>query len=160
MTTKFLTDVNGSPYIGTTVPLNMSDRNHVSLSGLLKIVEDRKLITDFGACNRNLLKRNAGEYHITVFNVMEWNKGRIHGDVIGELVRTPDFRYLGVGSISDGERTTYFIPVESAILDSIRESYGYEKRHMHITIGFTSKDLFHAPKNVANIYETADVMSQ
>lgn len=160
MTLKFLTDINGSPYVGMKVPLHMWDRNHVSLCDLLCVAEDGILIPGFDQFNCNLLIRNSGEYHITVFNVMEWSKGVIRHDVIGELMSTADFRYLGIGSISNGDRTTYFIPVESALLDSIRAAHGHEKRDMHITIGFTHKDLFHLPKKTANIYESVDIMTK
>ena len=100
--------------------------------------------------NTKLLERNHNEYHITVFNVQEYSN-MINKCVLDDLVESKhdytDIVFNGVGSISKGDLITYYILVESKQLDKLREDYGFDKKHFHITVAFNKKDLFHLPKD-------------
>jgi len=106
-------------------------------------------ISDFDKYNEKLLARNHGTYHITVFNVMECQKNidclHYAGTTIDDVV------FKGVGSIEKNEQTTMFVVVNSDTIQKIRCDAGFADKDLHITVGFTDKDLFHARKNECNV---------
>ena len=150
---QYIKDVIGNPYIGFVVPLNMHDKFDVSLMDMLGIAETQ--IPDFALCNTNLLTRNHGVYHITLFNVMEM-KLKTNADInkfIGYKYGSHTFQYKGIGSITKGDKSTYYVVVESYEMNIERNIVGLPSRDLHITIGFTHKDLFTERKNVPNFYD-------
>ena len=149
---RYIKDVICNPYIGFVVPLNMCDRFGVSLMDMLSIAE--KQIPDFTQCNANLLARNHGVYHITMFNVMEMKLKAVTGIKIDESIRYGShmFEYKGIGCITKGDMSTYYVVVDSDEMNIERNIVGLPSRDLHITIGFTHKDLFTERKNVANFY--------
>lgn len=149
---QYIKDVIGNPYIGFVVPLNMHDKFDVSLMDMLGIAETQ--IPDFALCNTNLLTRNHGVYHITMFNVMEMKLKEVTGIKIDESIRYGShmFEYKGIGSITKGDMSTYYVVVDSDEMNIERNIVGLPSRDLHITIGFTHKDLFTERKNVANFY--------
>jgi hypothetical protein len=149
---RYIKDVIGNPYIGFVVPLNMPDKNGMTLLELLATAWDT--IPDFPDSNTNLLVRNHGVYHITMFNVMEMKQKTITDIKIDELIRYGShmFEYKGIGSITKGDMSTYYVVVDSEEMNIERNIVGLPPRDLHITIGFTHKDLFTERKNVANFY--------
>jgi len=143
-------DINNNTYIAIDIELNMLDKNGISLFDMISIADDK--ITDFERCNMNLLERNSGSYHITIFNVMECGKYYIDKDIIGKTYNSNDLEYKGIGSISKDNNTTYFVVVESEAINANRTDMGLKKRDLHITIGFTQKDLFNERKTNTNVY--------
>lgn len=156
MNINVLEDVNKAPYIGIDIQLDTYDVNYMMFSDLLDIAKYE--IPDFGKCNENLLQRNSGKYHITLFNVMECGKYYIDKDILDKTYSNADFEYKGIGSISKGNESTYFVVVKSDAFNANRIAMGLKERDLHITIGFTKKDLFNEKKNTTNIFKSIKLM--
>lgn len=151
MKLKFLKDILGQDYIGLDVDPTIPDKNGLTLNDILGIGYEE--IPVFDLLNNNLLNRNSDTYHLTVFNVMEYtSRKNFNTDIIGNEIKSEQIEYKGIGSISQGEKTTYFVVVDCPILNDIRYLYGYNSKDLHITIGFTHKDLFNAPKTTPNVW--------
>lgn len=100
--------------------------------------------------------RDHGHYHITVINVMEYNK-LCKDKGIDKFVNSlddvfnyecDDIKLIGVGTATRGENRTYFVVVNSESLQEIRKKYGLPEQDFHITIAFKYKDVFGVPKNI------------
>lgn len=145
---KYLVDVLGKNYLGLEIPNNVIER---FLEKLMEIVgyDEYELLT------YNQQKRDNNKYHLTLINVMEFNK--LSNEIgMSKFINSLDkiFNYeiddlslKGIGSISDNINITYFIVCESDKLDAVRERYNLPKRDLHITIGFNKKDVFSKRKN-------------
>jgi hypothetical protein len=151
MILQFLLDVFSKVYVGIDVGLTIPDRNGLTLNDMLERAAVD--IPNFSECNQNLLNRNSGKYHITVFSVMEYSQHKVDPDIIGSNYDNTKFEYKGIGSISKGDMTTYFVVVDSDAINAVRVDAGYPVKELHVTIGFTHKDLFHEPKSVTNVFE-------
>jgi hypothetical protein len=110
---------------------------------------------DFEVYTKNQKNRDHGSYHITVINVMDYNKLSKEMGVdkfINSLepifkYEIDDLKLLGIGTATKNENRAYFIVCESEKLESIRNRYNLPKHDFHITIGFKWKDVFGVPKN-------------
>lgn len=143
MKLEILKDVVGNDYVGINIPSNQVSRYLSLMNG------------DFKPFNEKLLERNSGHYHITVFNVMECQANPNHLKRAGLKIEDNDVVMTGVGSIEIEKKgeimKTFFIPIYSPFLNDLRSQLGLKEKDLHITIGFTHKDLFHARKNECNI---------
>lgn len=100
-------------------------------------------------------KRDRGSYHMTIINVMDFNKlsKNIGHDKflkeISELFKyqIDDIKMMGVGKAQRNENAAYFIVCRSEKLDAIRKRYGLKEHDFHITLGFKWKDVFGVRKN-------------
>ena len=133
-------DVLGNTYIG----LHLMQDN---IDMFLKFAHDN--IVNFKFLNDNLLKRNNGNYHVTAFNVAECQKNPLI--IYLKDIDINDLKMIGIGSISKNDNTTFFIVCQSVTINKMRLSLGLDFRDLHITIGFTKKDLFHMGKSNCNI---------
>lgn len=156
MILQFLRDIFDAHYVGIDVELMTPDKNGLTLNDMLERAAID--IPNFSECNENLLNRNSGKYHITVFNVVEWNQHKVNPDIIGSTYDSSKFEYKGIGSISKGDMTTYFVVIHSDAINAVRVDAGYPKKELHVTIGFTHKDLFHEPKSVTNVFEIKKIL--
>lgn len=147
-TLTVLKDINNASYLG----IKLTPKDTLLLQHFLDIANVE--IDNFDALNQKLLKRNNGDYHVTVFNVMDYNIN--FQDNIGlhylQGLQIHDLKMLGIGSINKNDMYTYYIVCQSDTIDKIRLTLGYSVKDLHITIGYTDKDLFHARKNVCNIF--------
>lgn len=143
-----LKDVLGNNYLGLDIPVSVVQPHLNELRDILG--ED-----DYAKFTENQIKRDGGHYHITVINVMDYNRlSKQMG--IDRFVNSldPIFNYeiddlelLGVGSAQKNENTAFFIVCNSDKLDAIRTRYELQKQDFHITLGFDKKDVFGVPKN-------------
>jgi len=135
MKIEILKDSIGGEYIGFNVDKSIIQKH------LDKMVE-LGLTTEI----ENQQKRDSNKYHITLFNFKNY-KEYLHlvGMDVNDVVILD-----GIGSISDNKSTTYFIPVES---NTIKE---YTDKDLHITIGFSIKDVFNQRKK-RNKMENIDI---
>jgi hypothetical protein len=141
-------DVLGNNYLGINFYI---ETVQPFLNELKEIIgeEDFEIYTD----NQN--KRDRGNYHMTLINVMEYNKiCKEEGmdkfvNSLGDIFKyeIDDLKMMGVGTATKNENRTYFIVCESDKLDAIRTRYNLPKRDLHITLGFKWKDVFGVPKN-------------
>ena len=143
----YLKDSTGQNYLGINIPSDIVDpfRNEL----------ETHLGADCELFINNQQKRDAGHNHITVINVMEYNR-LCKEEGIDKFINSlePIFKYeiddlefSGVGTAAKNDNKTFFIVCESDKLDAIRTRYNLPKQDLHITIGFNPKDVFGVPKN-------------
>jgi len=150
MKLQFIQDVLGQYYIGIDIDPSIPDKNGLTLNDLLEVAYHE--IPEFGKYNDNLLNRNSNQYHITVFNAADYGTNKIQDNIIGTEITQDKIEYVGIGSISQLIKTTYFVVVKCPYINDIRYSHGFKDKDLHITIGFTHKDLFNARKDFPNIW--------
>lgn len=143
-----LRDVIGNNYLGIDLPTTIVQPY---LNELREILGDN----DYETFTENQIKRDGGHYHITVVNVMDYNRlSKQMG--IDKFVNSldPIFKYtiddlklLGVGRAQKNENTSFFIVCQSDKLDAVRERFNLPKQDFHITLGFKWRDVFGVRKN-------------
>lgn len=144
----YLKDSIGNNYLGISIPNGLVEP---FLNELKEIIgeDDYKIYTS------NQQKRDHNNYHVTVINVMEYNK--LSKDLgmdkfINSLepvfkYEIDDFRMLGIGTAERSGNRSYFVVCDSEKLDAIRTRYNLPKHDFHITLGFKHKDVFGVRKN-------------
>lgn len=143
---EYLKDIVGNNYIGVNI---YSDIVTPYLSQLEELLED-----DYDTYITNQSNRDHGKHHITVINVMEYNK--ISKEVgfdkfINSLEKYFDTEFeinlMGVGTAERNENRTYFVVVKSDDLQELRKIFSLPEIDLHITLGFKWKDVFGVRKN-------------
>lgn len=145
---QYLKDTIGNNYIGIQVP---NGTVTPFLNELKSIIGD----DDFKSYTDNQQKRDHGDYHITVINVMEYNalsKSMGIDKFINSLepifkYEIDDLKMMGVGTAAKNENRSYFIVCQSDNLEAIRDRYELPKLDFHATLGFNFKDVFGVRKN-------------
>ena len=145
---QYLKDTIGNNYIGIQVP---NGTVTPFLNELKSIIGD----DDFKSYTDNQQKRDHGDYHITVINVMEYNalsKSMGIDKFINSLepifkYEIDDLKMMGVGTAAKNENRSYFIVCQSDKLEAIRDRYELPKQDFHSTLAFNFKDVFGVRKN-------------
>lgn len=145
---SYLKDRLGNNYLGIDVPYEIVEPYLTKLEEILG-KENYHIFT------KNQQQRDHGNYHITVINVMDYNRLSKELGVDNfvnslELVfdfEIDDLEMLGVGQAVKETNTAYFIVCQSDKLDAIRTRFNLPKQDFHVTIGFNPKDVFGVPKN-------------
>lgn len=144
----YLKDTIGNNYLGIQIP-------NGSINPFLNELKDIIGEDDFKTYTENQQKRDHGDYHITVINVMEYNalsKSMGIDKFINSLepifkYEIDDLKMMGVGTATKNENRAYFVVINSDKLDAIRDRYELPKQDFHITLGFKFKDVFGVRKN-------------
>ncbi len=144
----YLKDILNNNYIGIKIP------NEI-VQPYLNFLKEEIGEDNYALYTENQQKRDRGDYHITVLNVMEFNK--LNKELgMDKFVNSLDavFKYeiddlklKGVGTATKNENRAYFIVCESDKLNAIRTRYELEPRDLHVTLGFQYKDVFGVRKN-------------
>ena len=145
---EYLKDFIGNNYVGVNIYHNEA---LPFLNKLKTILDD-----DYEEYLQYQQERDHGQHHITVINVMEYNKlakelgmsnlvNRV--EKIFEFEFT-DLKFMGIGTAERGGNRTYFVVVQSDQLQAARKSLGLPEQDFHITLGFKFKDVFGVRKNV------------
>lgn len=144
----YLKDILNNNYIGIKIP------NEI-VQPYLNFLKEEIGEDNYVLYTENQQKRDRGDYHITVLNVMEFNK--LNKELgMDKFVNSLDavFKYeiddlklKGVGTATKNENRAYFIVCESEKLNAIRTRYELEPRDFHVTLGFQYKDVFGVRKN-------------
>lgn len=141
-------------YLGIEIENSQIDSNNLQFSKILHVAESIPMIQNFAECNKRLLERNRDKYHITIFNAAECAKfPSLLINATGLLVKDSSITFKGIGSISQDDMTTYFIVVYSPVINKLRTDANLPEKDLHITIGFTHKDLFKSRKNEPNLIQ-------
>ena len=144
----YIRDILNNNYIGIKIP------NEI-VQPYLNFLKEEIGEDNYALYTENQQKRDRGDYHITVLNVMEFNK--LNKELgMDKFVNSLDavFKYeiddlklKGVGTATKNENRAYFIVCESDKLNAIRTRYELEPRDFHVTLGFNFKDIFGVRKN-------------
>jgi hypothetical protein len=144
----YLKDTIGNNYLGIKFDKSVVDPFLNKLKDIL--TED-----EYRVFTENQQKRDHGSYHMTVINVMDYNRlsKEIGTDTFVnslEIVfdtEIDDLQMLGLGTATKNENRAYFVVCKSEKLNIIRERYELPEHDMHITLGFKWKDVFGVRKN-------------
>lgn len=151
----YIKDSFDNNYIGIDITPNIV---YPFLNSLKEILGDKK----YNEYHKSQQDRDNGHYHITVINVMEYNK--LTKDMgIDKFVNSleavfnydfNDVKLMGLGTAEKNGNRAYFVVVDSDDLQEVRKKYGLTNHDFHITIGFLYKDVFGVRKNeVMKIYD-------
>lgn len=143
-----LKDVIGNNYLGLEIPVGL-------VQPFLNEMKDILGEEDYNIFTENQIKRDGGHYHITVINVMDYNRLSKQMGIdkfvnsLDPIFKYPidDLRMLGVGRAQKNENVAFYVVCNSEKLDSIRTRFELGNQDFHITLGFKWKDVFGVPKN-------------
>lgn len=142
---NYLKDVLGNNYLGIDIPKHVVEP---FLNELKDIVGD-----DYNEFTEQQIKRDGGHYHITVINVIDFNKLSNNIDKfvnsLDPIFKYPidDLKLLGIGRAQRNENVSFFTVCESEKLEAIRKRFELADHDFHITLGFRYKDVFGVRKN-------------
>lgn len=144
----YLSDILGNNYLGIKLP---NETVQPFLNDFKDIVGEDDYIK-YTDLQKN---RDHGDYHITVINVMDFN--RLSKEMgIDKFVNSlnsifkyeiDDLKMMGVGTAERNGNRAYFVVCDSNKLDAVRDRYGLPKHDFHSTLGFFHKDVFGIRKN-------------
>lgn len=123
------------------------------VSPFLKTLKDVE--EDYDDYISNQQKRDSDSYHMTLINVMEYNKIAKEMGIdkfiksLEKVFNYPidDLKMMGLGTAQRNTNKTYFVVCKSDKLDAIRNRYVLPEKDFHITLGFKYKDVFGVRKN-------------
>lgn len=144
--TNYIKDSIGNNYLGVNIS---NDFVAPYLRELEEVLGD-----EYEAYVKNQQDRDHGDYHITVVNVMDYNK-LCKADMtkfVNSLDKVfkyeiNDLKFLGIGTAQKNENRAYFIVCNSERLNAIRNRYELPPHDFHLTIGFKHRDVFGVRKN-------------
>lgn len=143
---KDTTGVNN--YLGIDIPMD-------TIESYLNELKEHIGELDYEAFTKNQQLRDKGHYHITVINVMDYNR-LMNQMGVDSFVNSldpilkydiDDLKMYGVGTAEKNGNRAYFVVCKSDKLDAIRTRFDLPKQDFHITIGFKDKDVFGVRKN-------------
>ncbi len=144
----YIKDTIGNNYLGINIPNGV-------IEPFLKELKDLIGESDYEEFTSYQQKRDNGSYHMTVINVMDYN--RLSKEIgVDKFINSlepifkyelDDIRMMGLGTAERNGNRAYFVVCESDKLDAIRKRYNLPKHDFHITLGFRHKDVFGVPKN-------------
>ena len=143
-----LKDILGNNYLGLDIPVSVVQPHLNELRDILG--ED-----DYAKFTENQIKRDGGNYHITVINVADYNMLSKEMGIdrfvnsLDPIFKYPidDLKMLGVGRAQRNENVAFFVVCNSEKLDAVRTRFGLVDHDFHITLGFSYRDVFGVRKN-------------
>lgn len=149
MKLEVIKDVIGQPYL--VVKYSIENRNYTQIFNLIRklkyyINDDDNFLN---IVNNHTKRDGLCQWHITLFNAIECKQ---YPELLKlEGFEVNDVNLLGVGTISKDNNHTYYIVCESKELIDLYKSKINKNKYLHITIGFTNKDIFNKPKDVSTL---------
>lgn len=143
-----LRDIIGNNYLGIDLPITI-------IQPYLNELKDILGEEDYNKFTEQQIKRDGGHYHITVINVMDYNRISKNMGIdkfvnsLDPILKYPidDLKLLGVGRAQKNENTSFFIVCKSEKLEAIRKRFELSNHDFHTTLAFLYKDVFGVPKN-------------
>jgi hypothetical protein len=145
---SYVKDRLGNNYLGIDIPYEIIEPY---LTRLEEVIGEE----NYQIFTKNQQTRDSGKHHMTVINVMDYN--RLSKDMgVDKFINSlelvfdyeiDDLEMLGIGTATKDTNTAYFIVCKSDKLDAIRTRYELPKFDFHVTLGFNVKDVFGVPKN-------------
>jgi hypothetical protein len=144
---SYIRDTIGNNYLGIKIEKQLIESHLNELKEILG--------SEYETYTNLQQQRDHGAYHITVINVMDYN--RLSKQNVDKFVNSlelvmkypiDDLQMLGVGTAQKNENRAYFIVCRSEKLQAIRKRYDLPEQDLHTTLGFKFKDVFGVRKNV------------
>lgn len=143
---SYIKDIAGNNYLGIKIEKGLVEPYLVELKDILG--------SEYETYTKFQQERDHGSYHITVINVMDYNKLSKLGmdkfiNSLETIMKYPidDLQMLGIGTAQKNENKAYFVVCRSEKLKAIRERYDLPEQDFHVTLGFKFKDVFGVRKN-------------
>ena len=143
---SYIKDVAGNNYLGIKIEKALVEPYLNELKEILG--------SEYETYTNLQQQRDHGTYHITVINVMDYNKLSKQGidqfiNSLETVMKYPidDLQMLGVGTAQKNENRAYFVVCRSEKLQAIRKRYNLPEQDFHVTLGFKFKDVFGLRKN-------------
>ena len=144
---EYLKDIAGNNYVGINI---YHDTVYPFLNQLREVLGE-----EYDVYVKYQQDRDRGHHHITVINVMEYNKlAKEMGmdKFVKEIEQVfqydvDDLKMMGIGTAERSPNRTYFVVVVSEKIQAIRSKFGLNPIDLHITLGFKYKDVFGVRKN-------------
>jgi len=136
LTPALLKDNSGLVYIGYPVAKDL-------LRPYLSQLKERVGSERFTLLRDNQAKRDHHSFHITLINPYEYP------DVAAiDLTTVPPirFEFVGLGTASKNADQTYFVVVNAAKAQQVRERFKLPSKDLHVTLGFNQSDVFGVSK--------------
>jgi hypothetical protein len=143
-----LKDVLQNNYLGIEIPVTMIQPYLNELKEILG--ED-----DYNKFTEQQIKRDGGNYHITLINTIEFNRLSKQMGIdnfvnsLDPILKYPidDLKLLGIGRSQKNENVAFFVVCQSDKLDAVRVRFELGDHDFHITLAFLWKDVFGVRKN-------------
>ncbi|OKY27766.1 hypothetical protein [Thalassotalea sp. PP2-459] len=129
-TVSEMSDSNGLTYIGAKV-----ERTEVEkfLAQLKTILGD-----EFKQYRMNQANRDGNAFHVTLVAPQEYQLMKKEEVTLGRTVR---ITLEGLGRVSQGNNTSYFVVASSNDGDFMRQTLRLAAKDFHVTLGFDKKDV-------------------
>lgn len=95
---------------------------------------------------KKIERDSEGHYHMSIVRPPEFRKFKKAGLSFGDLSTSLDFELLGVGTASNSSSQTWYAIAQSRTIDDWRSDLALPTLDLHITLGFTAKDIHDVPK--------------
>lgn len=106
----------------------------------------------------NQIARDKNSFHVTLINVSDMNKIKkdFNENKISEMIESfkineDGFFSYGIGKATKDNSNTFYVVLENAYIDTLRESLGLRKHDLHMTVGFLPKDVHGIKKDRSTI---------
>jgi hypothetical protein len=141
---EYLKDAVCMNYVGINI---YSDLLYPFLEKMKSILND-----DYDEYVKYQQERDNYHYHLTIFNVAEFNKIPVTdinklNQVMYEF-NINDLKLMGLGSAEKNYNKAYYVVCDSNEIQEIRKAFNFEEKDLHITLGFKFKDVFGVRKNI------------
>ncbi len=141
-----LEDNAGLKYIGGTV--DKADLNPF-LAQLKTLLGE-----EFETYRNEQIKRDHGEFHVTVVNPFEYEKLNSTQQVLLEQDLDYEVTLLGMGKAEKGDKKAFFVVAKSPKAQALRALLSLKEKDFHITLGFYPTDVYGVAKNESSLIAT------
>lgn len=125
----------------------------VSETELRPFLAELKLLLGekFDAYRNEQIKRDHGEFHVTVVNPFEFEKLNTTQQVLLGQELDYEVTLLGVGKASKDNKKTFFVVAKSPKAQALRALLSLKEKDFHITLGFYPTDVYGVAKNESTL---------
>ncbi|WP_281558680.1 hypothetical protein [Thalassomonas sp. RHCl1] len=143
---EILTDSSGLVYLGAKI-------SEADLAPYLAELK-QELADDFALFRQNQGKRDHFSFHMTLINPYEYQNLEISPEQIKQPLTV---QLLGLGRVSAGKKTTYYVVAQSADGQFFRQKQLLPPKDFHVTLGFDPQDVYGVSKGVETLLRDTEL---
>ena len=106
---------------------------------------------EFEAYRSEQVKRDHGEFHVTVVNPFEYKKLNSTQQLLLEQDLDYEVTLLGLGKAEKGDKKAFFIVAKSPKAQALRALLSLKEKDFHVTLGFSPTDVYGVAKNESTL---------